>query len=107
MSRLEGTRRRSAALFNNEKMAEVVLSLDAQRGAAHAQEISRQTGISHSLVRDVLVRLTSAEVVTALPRVGGSRGAQYYEPKEGELWLRLVEVCRHLVDSGLQAESTS
>jgi len=95
---VDETRRRSAALFNNEKMAEVILSLHAEHGAAHAQEISRRTSISHSLVRDVLVRLAAAGVLTALPKLGGSRGAQYYEPSDRELWQRLVEVAGHLDD---------
>ena len=96
MIHIEETRRRSAALFNNEKMTEVLLALDAEHGAAHAQEISRRTGISHSLVRDVLVRLVAANVLRPLPKVGGSRGTQYYEPTDSELWRRLVEVASYV-----------
>jgi GTP-sensing pleiotropic transcriptional regulator CodY len=98
MTSAEKTRRRSAALFNNEKMAEVILALDDARGAAHAQEISQKTGITHSLVRDVLVRLLTAGVVAALPRVGGSRGTQYYQPQDEELWRRLVSLASYLAD---------
>jgi len=66
------TRRRSAALFGNEKTVEVVLALDAA-GAATAQMTATQTGISYSLVRDALIRLAVGGAVRQVPRVGGSR----------------------------------
>lgn len=80
------TRELSAALFGNEKLVEVVLALGAQQGAATAQQLSKQTGIDHSMVRSVLVRAAKAGVVETLPRVGGSRSPQYYEPTESALW---------------------
>ena len=85
-------RRRSAALFGNEKVAEVVLVL-AQGGApATAQELSRTTGVGHSMVRDALLRLAAAGVLLSLPKVGGTRSAQYYEPIDGEGWTLLVRL---------------
>ena len=51
MTYLEETRRRSAALFGNEKTVEVVLALN-EEGAATAQQVAQKTGIPHSLVRD-------------------------------------------------------
>lgn len=92
-----GTRRRSAALFGNEKVVEVVLALHGSSGAATAQELSRITGLSHSMVRDVLLRLTSSGVVLALPKLGGSRSAQYYQPSETDGWRLLVELATWVI----------
>jgi hypothetical protein len=80
------TRARSAAIFGNEKFVEVVVALSEQQGAATAQQLSRVTGIDHSMVRSVLLRATTAEIVESLPRTGGSRSAQYYQPTDSELW---------------------
>lgn len=80
------TRERSAALFGNEKLVEVVVALAEQQGAATAQQLSRLTGVDHSLVRCVLLRAVNAGVVETLPRAGGSRSPQYYQPTDTELW---------------------
>jgi hypothetical protein len=92
------TRRRSAALFGNEKVVEVVLSLNdvPEPRSATAQQIMEATGIGHSMVRDVLQRLTGAGALHALPKVGGSRSAQYYRP-DGDVWESLVGLCRWTV----------
>jgi len=84
------TRRLSASLFGNEKVVEVVLALHAVSAPATAQEMSRATGISHSMVRDVLLRLVTSNLATTLPKVGGSRASQYYEATSGPGWERLV-----------------
>jgi len=88
-SELAETRRRSACLFGNEKTAEVVRVLSAE-GTATAQQIALKTGIAHSMVADALRRLVQGEAVRALPKVGGSRSAQYYQPIEGRLWSAVV-----------------
>lgn len=89
MDRVGETRRRSAALFGNEKAVEVVIALNEQ-GVATAQELHASTGIAYSMVRDALGRLVQGGVVRALPKVGHSRSPQYYQPIEGPLWSALV-----------------
>jgi hypothetical protein len=87
------TRRRSAALFGNEKTVETVLAL-ADEGAATAQMVAARTGIPYSLVRDALVRLSAGRAVREIPRVGGSRSPLYYQPVEGDLWDALTAAAR-------------
>lgn len=84
----------SSAIFGNEKVVEVVLAMDAlsEPKSATAQDLNRATGIAHSMVRDVLVRLVDGELVTAVPKVGGSRSPQYYQPRDG--WADLVDLAR-------------
>jgi hypothetical protein len=87
-------RRRSAALFGNEKVVEVVLAME-RTDAPHsvtAQDVSKATEIAHSLVRDVLVRLATSEILVAVPKVGGSRAAQYYQPRADFGWTQLVAI---------------
>jgi len=79
MTDLEETRRRSAAIFGNEKTVEVVLALSEEG-----------TGIPHSLVRDALVRLVNGGVVRQVPRIGGSRSPLYYQPTPGNLWAAVL-----------------
>jgi hypothetical protein len=88
------TRVRSAALFGNETFVEVVLALADERGAATAQQLSRATGIDHSMVRSVLLRAVAAGIVQTLPRAGGSRSAQYYQPANTSLWNASLELAR-------------
>lgn len=108
MDRRDETRRRSAALFGNEKTVEVVLALH-QEAPATAQAISTKTGIAYSLVRDALLRLTAGEAVQALPRLGGSRSPQYYQPADGDLWAALVSAAQAITTtperSGLNLQS--
>lgn len=89
-------RRVSAAVFGNEKVVEVVLAFDAtsEPRAATAQDLSHSTGISYSMVRDVLLRLTAGGVLVALPKVGGRRSPQYYQPAADEGWDNLVRLAR-------------
>jgi hypothetical protein len=89
MTDLEETRRRSAALFGNEKTVEVVLALN-EEGTATAQIIATNTGIPHSLVRDALIRLVAGGVLLQVPRVGGSRSPLYYQPIPGSLWTAVL-----------------
>lgn len=89
-------RRVSAKLLGNEKAAEVVTALRAESGAATAQLLAKRTGVGHSLVRDVLVRLADAGVVTVLPRPH-SRAALYYEAKQGSVWTALLLLAEAIV----------
>ena len=91
---VETRRRLSAALFNNEKLAEVVVALDhgGDRASATAQQIADTTGIQYGMVRDVLVRLAKSGLVVTVPKIGGSRGPQYYQPMDSEGWTHLVRL---------------
>jgi ribosomal protein S25 len=89
------TRRRSAALFGNEKTVEVVLALQDE-GTATAQMILARTGIGHSMVRDALGRLVEGGVVRALPKTGGTRSPQYYQPISGRVWDTLLATVQAL-----------
>jgi hypothetical protein len=80
------TRLVSAALFGNEKFAAVVAALADEGGSATAQQIAKASRIDHSLVRNVLIRCVGAGACRMLPKVGGSRSAQYYERVPGQLW---------------------
>ena len=98
-------RRRSAALLGNEKLIEVVLAMARtdEPHAVTAQQLNGMTGIPHSLVRDVLVRLVTSEVLLAVPKVGGSRSAQYYQPRSQVGWQQLVSLAEHLEAQALTA----
>lgn len=89
----------SAALFGNEKFAEVIVALAAEEGAATAQQLSKSTGIDHSMVRSVLLRAATAGIVDALPRTGGSRSAQYYQPVASELWSTTTALAHAVLSS--------
>lgn len=98
------TRRRSAALFGNEKIVEVVLALQAE-GTATAQVIVMRTGIAHSMVRDALGRLVEGGVVRPLPKTGGSRSPQYYEPAGSRIWEILLALAQAVRDDVRNASS--
>ena len=89
------TRRISASIFGNEKLAEIVLLLEDEDGALLAADLSRRTGFTHSLVMDVLVRLSKTSAVRALPRTGNPRGPAYFEKcPDSPLWSPLVALAR-------------
>jgi hypothetical protein len=89
------TRRISADLFGNEKVAEIVMLLESEPGALLAADICRQTGFGHSLVRDVLVKLSRTPAVRALPKTGNRRGPAYYEKNsDSTLWPALVALAK-------------
>jgi hypothetical protein len=97
------TRRISTSIFGNEKLAEIVLLLDAEPGALLAADISRRTGFGHSLVRDVLVRLSRTPAVRALPKAGNPRGPAYYEKNaDSPLWPALVQLAEAIAAAGAE-----
>lgn len=93
------TRKRSAAVFGNEKWIEVTLALDALGGTPIAQELARHIGINSDLVTAVLQRMQDARLVKAMPRVGSPRrGSVPWEVQPGPRWDAVVRLCRLLVD---------
>src|ERR1700728_5038762 len=100
------TRRVSASVFGNEKLAEIVLLLESEDGAVLAADISRRTGLRRSLVRDVLVRLSKTSALRALPKTGNPRGPAYYEKvADSKLWPALVALARAVAASGRSVDS--
>ena len=93
-------RRTSTNIFGNEKLAEIVLMLNAEPGALLAADIARRTGFGHSLVRDVLVRLSKTSAIRALPKTGNPRGPAYYEKdSQSPLWAPLVQLAQAVAAS--------
>jgi DNA-binding transcriptional ArsR family regulator len=70
----------SAAIFGNRYMAEVLATIDgiADDEGVTVRRIARELNIGDSVVRPILSRLLEAGYVEALPKIGGSRSAQYY-----------------------------
>jgi predicted ArsR family transcriptional regulator len=91
------TRALSATLFGNEKMAEVIFVL-ATESPATAQEISKKTGISYPLARDVLLRLQKGGLLTSA-RTGGSRSPLLYDPVDEAYWHAAVALARAILDA--------
>ncbi len=104
MDNRDETRRRSAALFGNEKTVEVVLALH-EEGSATAQTIAARTGVTYSLVRDALLRLTAGGAVLPLPRLGSSRSPQYYQPVAGDLWAALTAAAQAIINASERSHS--
>ena len=98
------TRRISASIFGNEKLAEIVLLLDSEDGAVLAADLARRTAFSHSLVRDVPIRLGRTSAVRALPKTGSPRGPAYYEKDQhSPLWPALVALARAVATAQVDA----
>lgn len=95
----------SSKVFGNEKLVEVALDLAARRAPATATDVAQTLGVSHSTVRDVLLRLEAAGMVRALSKIGGSRSAQYYTPSELPDWIALVGLCHALREPAVNIES--
>lgn len=87
----------SAAIFNNDKFAEVVVALASWDGpTVTAQQLARQLAVNHDLVKKVLVRLEAASLVKTQSRVGGRRGALPHEIQRGPTWDALVALASSL-----------
>jgi hypothetical protein len=83
-----------------------VLLLESENRALNAAQIQRRTGFTHSLIRDVLERLSKTPALRALPRIGTRRGAAYYEKcPESMLWPALVVLARAVAATCSRADS--
>jgi ribosomal protein S25 len=106
MTDTSALRSASAAVFGNEKLAEVIHYVADQELPVTAQMVSTGTHVNYSLVRDALRRLVSAGVLTELPRTGGSRSPLYYQIVECELWRLLTAVASELNAQSLHASTS-
>jgi hypothetical protein len=97
-------RDRSAAVFGNRCLVDVVLAIRQLAPAAEifvtTRLVASETGLGDSHVRPVMLRLESAGLVTRLPRSGGPRGMLYYQVRHGPLWEALVTVCATVREEG-------
>jgi hypothetical protein len=92
---VDATRRRSFAVFRNEKVVELV-SLMAEGGMpTTAQALAIRAGIAQNLARAVLLKLSEAGIIMLLPRLG-SRSPAYFAQADGIAWSHLVALCRSL-----------
>lgn len=94
---LETRRNRSAAVFGNRYMAEVVAAVAALAPGAGTKVTTRMlanhTGLSDSLVRPVVKRLVEAGFLHPQDR-HGPRSTNYHEVLHaGEAWEALVKIC--------------
>jgi predicted transcriptional regulator len=91
----------SSMIFNNDKFIEVVDALAAwDRPAVTAQEVARDLGINHDLVKKVLNRLEAAGLLKRQERIGGRRGVLPFEIQQGPVWDALTRLVRTLRNPG-------
>jgi hypothetical protein len=100
----EASRTRSAAIFGNRYFAEVVMAVSRLSGNTHARVTTRmvasETALSDSLVRQVMSRLSNADLITELPRAGGARSPRYFQIRPGPLWARVLDACAAAGEGG-------
>jgi hypothetical protein len=97
-SPLPQTRReRSAALFGNSFVVDVVMAIDRLAPAAEnfvtTRTVASETGVSDSLVRPVMRRLAEMGVLAPSPRTGGPRSELRYQVSRGALWTAVTRTC--------------
>ncbi len=90
-------RERSAALFGNSFVVDVVMAIDRLAPAAEnfitTRTVAVETGVADSLVRPVMRRLTEIGVLAPSPRTGGSRSELRYQISCGPLWAAVTKTC--------------
>ena len=90
-------RERSAALFGNSFVVDVVMAIDRLAPAAESfittRTVAVETGVGDSLVRPVMRRLTEIGVLAPSPRAGGPRSELRYQISRGPLWTAVTETC--------------
>ncbi|MEU0880132.1 hypothetical protein ABZ345_16150 [Lentzea sp. NPDC005914] len=96
-------RARSAAIFGNRYVAEVVLAVAELAPRTEDQVtvrmLARRTGLTDSLVRPVIKRLVQADVLRPLPQQR-PRGASYHQIHFGQgVWEALMRTCTLLRQS--------
>ncbi len=93
----ETWRDRSAALFGNRYVVDVVLAIGHIAPTAETfvttRMVASKTTLGDSLVRPVVLRLEGAGILARLPRSGGPRSMLYYQVRQGPLWEALVRTC--------------
>jgi hypothetical protein len=94
----EARRARSAALFNNSHLVDIVIAV--HQLAPHAEDfvttrkVAATTGLADSLVRPVMLRLVGSGILRRLPRLSGSRGEQHFARESAAQWSALLRLAR-------------
>jgi hypothetical protein len=103
----ETWRDRSAALFGNRFVVDVVLAISQIAPTAETfvttRMVASKTTLGDSLVRPVMLRLQRAGILSQLPRSGGPRSMLYYQVGQGPLWDALVRTCAAAREDTAQA----
>lgn len=93
----EAQRERSAAVFGNRAVIEVVQAIErlatGSLGTVTTRSVASATRLSDSIVRPVMHRLDAAGAIKILPRGGGARSTRLFEVQRGPVWKGLVELC--------------
>lgn len=97
---------RSAALFNNRHLVTVVQAIaDDAPPEFTTRQIAGYTGLPDSVVRPILHRLRTAEVLVPTRSDAGARGAKYFRAATDTAeWTNLEALCRAL--AGARRRST-
>jgi hypothetical protein len=93
-------RARSAAVFGNRYLAEVVTAIADKAPSSDTlvtvRMLAHHTGLTDSLVKLVVTRLVNADLLRPLPQER-PRGVSYHEvQRSGGLWDALVDLCERL-----------
>lgn len=87
----------SAAIFGNRYFAAVVdaaARLDETEGYFTARTVAKATAIADGLVRPVLMRLITADILIPAARTGGTRSPRYYKLARSEATATVVAAAR-------------
>lgn len=89
---------RSSALFNNRYLVSVVRAIAdlSGDGAFTTRQIAAATSLPDSLVRPVIQRLLSAQLLHEDYRLPGLRGAKFLRVSPGTPWSKLNALCEAL-----------
>jgi len=100
---LEAVRAKSAAVFGNRHLAEVVAAAAVLAPNVGDQltvrMLANRTGLTDSVVRPIVKRLVDADLLQPRPQQR-PRGANYHEVRSGDgPWQALVHLCALLGSS--------
>lgn len=90
----------SYALFGNRAMIDVILAIQAingKQGVLTTRVVAALTGMADSVVRPVMIRLVSARLLTAAPKLGGPRSPQYFSINETPSWTAVLALCSEAI----------
>lgn len=84
-------REQCQALFNNMAFADVVMAADhlmteSADGTVTTRKVAAALGLSDSVVRPVMVRLVTAQLLDELPKVGAANGPRLFHRRNGDRW---------------------
>ncbi len=100
----ETRRARSAALFGNRYVAEVIAAIEVlaptQEGVVTTRMVASKTQLSDSLVRPVMLRLEVVGLLAREERSGGPRSELRFRVRDQTLWPAVTRTCAILRADG-------